>query len=116
LEALTGQTVDGLRGDGVMVPLELTVNTTANGGRRLLIVSASDVSDRVNLEARLAAATNAHLGFQRLVTEIASRFVKIDSDQVDATIADSLRELGETLQLDRAILWCKPHGESEATA
>jgi PAS domain S-box-containing protein len=116
LEALTGHTVDGLRSDGVIVPLELGVKTAANGGRRLLIVSATDVSSRVNLEARLAAATSAHLGFQRLVTDIASRFVKIDSDQVDATITDSLRELGETLQLDRAVLWCKPHGESEATA
>src|SRR5262245_6723746 len=36
LEALTGHTVDGLRSDGVIVPLELGVKTAANGGRRLL--------------------------------------------------------------------------------
>jgi PAS domain S-box-containing protein len=116
LEALSGHTVDGMRSDGVLVPLEVGVKATSQGARRLLIISASDVSERVNLEARLAAATNAHLGFQRLVTDIASRFVKIDSDQVDPTITDCLRELGETLQLDRAVLWCKPRGESMATA
>src|SRR5205823_4545381 len=116
LEAVAGQTVDGVRRDGVLVPLELAIKVTAQGGKRLLIVSAADVSERVNLEARLAAATNAHLGFQRLVNDVAGRFVKIDSDQVDATITDSLREIGETLQLDRAILWCKPRGESTAIA
>jgi PAS domain S-box-containing protein len=115
LEAMTGHPVDGLRGDGVIVPLELGVKVTAQGARRLLIISAADVSERVNLEARLAAATNAHLGFQRLVTDIASRFVKIDSDHVDGTITDTLRELGEALQLDRVVLWCKPRGESLAT-
>jgi formate hydrogenlyase transcriptional activator len=116
LEAIAGQPVEGIRSDGVVVPLELGFKATAQGTRRLLIVSATDVSERVNLEARLAAATNAHLGFQRLVTDIASRFVKIDSDQVDPTIVDSLRELGEALQLDRATLWCKARGESLAIA
>jgi PAS domain S-box-containing protein len=116
LEAMGGHTVDGVRRDGVIVPLELGVTITNHGARRLLIVSAADVSERLNLEARLAAATNAHLGFQRLVTDIASRFVKIESGQVDTTITDCLREIGETLQLDRAVLWCKPRGESLATA
>jgi formate hydrogenlyase transcriptional activator len=116
LEALTSHTVDGMRSDGVIVPLEVRVKRTADGARPLLIISTADVSERVNLEARLAAATNAHLGFQRLVTDIASQFVKIEPDKLDATINDSLRQIGEALQLDRAMLWCKPHGETTASA
>jgi formate hydrogenlyase transcriptional activator len=116
LEAMAGHTVDGLRSDGVIVPLEVGVKRTSDGARPLLIISIADVSERVNLEARLTAATNAHLGFQRLVTDIASRFVKIEPDKVDATINESLRQIGEALQLDRAMLWCKPHGESTASA
>ena len=84
---------------------------TADGARPLLIISTADVSERVNLEARLAAAASAHLGFQRLVTDIASQFVRIEPQKLDATINDSLRQMGEALQLDRAMLWCKPHGE-----
>jgi len=49
IEAMAGQTIDGLRSDGVVVPLELGVKVTAQGARRLLIISAADVSERVNL-------------------------------------------------------------------
>jgi hypothetical protein len=64
-----------------------------------------DVSDKLDLEARLAAASHAHLGFQRLVTDVAIRFATIDSEAVDDTIADGLQQIGEALHLDTAALW-----------
>ena len=70
-----------------------------------MIASIVDITERLNLEARLAAATNAHLGFQRLVADVAARFGAVDPDAVDDAIVDGLRQIGEALQLDGAVLW-----------
>src|SRR5262245_3252169 len=43
--------------------------------------------------------------FQHLLTTISARFGSIEPDAVDDAIADSLRESGERVLLDMAILW-----------
>src|SRR5262245_28450463 len=72
-----------------------------------------DERERVELEAKLAA-TSAQLGFQRLVADVAARFSVLAPDAVDAAIVDSLREAGEALQLDWAVLWRRNPGEAVA--
>jgi formate hydrogenlyase transcriptional activator len=99
------RSVAGMRKDGVMLPLEIDFRLLANGATRHAVISMADITARLNLEARLAAARNAHLGFQRLVTDVAARFVAVDPDAFDGTVVDSLREIGEALQLDWVILW-----------
>ena len=56
-----------------------------------------------DLEARLAAAS-AHL-FQRLVSDVATRFSTAGPEAVDEAIVDSLRQTAEALRLDGAALW-----------
>jgi transcriptional regulator with GAF, ATPase, and Fis domain len=79
-----------------------------------MIVSIVDITGRLNLEARLAAATHAQLGFQRLVADVAAGFGTIDPAAVDDAIVDALRQVGETLQLDWAILCRWRSGEANA--
>jgi PAS domain S-box-containing protein len=112
----TERTVAGVRKDGVLVPLEIGLNVVTEGPSRYVAASIVDVTDRINLEARLVAATHEHLGFQRLIADIAARFMTVDADAIDETIVDSLRQIAEALQLDRAILWRKAAGESVAVA
>src|SRR5262245_25882769 len=54
-------TVAGIRRDGGMVPLEIGLNVVADGAARWTIVSLVDVTERLQVEERLAAAANAHL-------------------------------------------------------
>jgi formate hydrogenlyase transcriptional activator len=109
-----GVLVTALRRDGSTVPVEMGLSVVADGEIRYTIVSANDVTERLNLEARMAAATHEHLGFQRLVADIAATFVGVELDAVDAAIVDALHQLAETLQLDRGILWRKAPDESVA--
>jgi formate hydrogenlyase transcriptional activator len=101
----------GLRGDGVTVPLELGFSAVVDGNARHIVVVVTDVTERVNLEARLAAATNAHLGFQRLVADVAARFAVIDPDAVDEVMVDALRQITQSLQLDCGVVWRRNAGE-----
>jgi PAS domain S-box-containing protein len=108
--------VMGTRKDGVPIPLELTRTVTRSSDSRFDVVSVSDLSDLVSLKARLAAAASSHLGFQRLVSDIALQFAARESSALDELVVDSLRQISEALQLDWSVLWRKNHGESIATA
>jgi PAS domain S-box-containing protein len=108
--------VVGIRKDGVTVPLEIGLNVLAEGQSRYVVVSIEDVTARLDLEARFAAVTSEHLGFQRLVADIAAQFGAVEPEALDDTITDSLRQIGEALQLDRAILWRRPADEAVALA
>jgi len=99
------RTVHAVRRDGMVIPLEVGLNVVTAGDSRYVVASLLDVTERLNLEARLIAATNEHLGFQRLVADIAARFANVEEDALDDLIVDSLREIVEALQLDRTILW-----------
>lgn len=106
--------VTALRKDATTVPVEMGLSVVTDGNTRYTIVSSNDVTERLNLEARMAAATHEHLGFQRLVADIAATFVGVELEAVDDTIIGALHQLAEALQLDRGILWQKKADESIA--
>jgi formate hydrogenlyase transcriptional activator len=64
----------------------------------------------------LVEATSGHGVVQRLIADLATRLVTIEPDAIDDAIADSLRQIAEVLQLDRAILWCMAAGDASAGA
>jgi formate hydrogenlyase transcriptional activator len=72
--------------------------------------SLTDMSERLTLEAALAA-TSAQLSFHRIVADVAARFGAIAPEAVDAAIVESLRQGGEALQLDWVVLWRRNGGE-----
>ncbi len=98
------RTVCGTRKGGVRVPLEIGLSAFDDGMTRSVIVSMVDITERLNLEARLAAA-NAQLGFERVIADVAGRFGTSDPDTLDDVIVDGLRRVGEALQLDCAMPW-----------
>src|SRR4029079_2970048 len=49
----------------------------------------------------------SHHRLQRLIADLASRFITIEADRIDGGIAAALREMGELLHLDRTIVWKK---------
>jgi hypothetical protein len=109
-----GRTIAGIRRDGATAPAEIGLSAFSDGTTRYVIASIVDITERLNLEARLAAAANAHLGFERLVADVAVRLGVVDPDALDDAIADGLRQIGEALQLDCAMLWRWPTGDANA--
>jgi len=67
-------------------------------------------------QASSASPGGEILAFQRLVGDIAARFAAIEADGIDGAISDCLREIGESLQLDRAVLWRTSPGDGAAIA
>ena len=67
------QTVDAVRKDGASVPVEIGLNVVDHGDTRYVVASVDDVTERLNLEARLAEISDETLGFQRLMADIAGR-------------------------------------------
>jgi PAS domain S-box-containing protein len=109
---IASRAMAGIRRDGEMVPLEVALRAIDEGTTRFVIASIVDVTERLDLEARLAAATNARLGVPRLVADVAVRVGVAESGSIDDAIADGLREIGETLQIDCAMLWRWPSDET----
>jgi len=105
--SVSGLPMTGRRSDGVVLPLEVTLHHWVDRAKGYVTMSIVDLTSQVNLEARLAAAASTHLGFQRLVADIAARLSALDSEAIDTSIVDSLREIGEALQLDCVVLWRK---------
>ncbi len=110
--SLAGRSIAGRRRDGVTVPLEIDLRMFDDGVTQYVVAAIVETTERLNLEARLAAATNSHLGFQRLIADVAARFGAVEPDGVDDAVADGLREIGEALQLDCVMLWRGRSGEA----
>ncbi len=73
-----------------------------------------DGADSPFRAASEGAATSDQLSVQRLIADLAARFVTVGADAIDDTVVDSLRQIAQALQLDRAIVWS--HGADEARA
>src|SRR5262249_23567347 len=80
------------------------------GTTRQLITSIAGPSRHFGIELR--AATTAQLDFQKLVADLATLLSAIGPAAVDEAIVDSLRQAGEALQLDCAVLWQKSAREA----
>ena len=102
----------GVRLDGERLPLDVGLSVTSGGEVRYVVASVVDVTGRRGVEA----APQEHPGFQRLIADIATRFVGVAPEAVDTLVVDSLHEVVEALQLDRGIVWRMGESESDAAA
>jgi len=85
----------------------------ADGGStdnvRLLHLSPRDASHALQVAASTgeAAARRTAEAVQRLIVDVAMRFISIEPEAIDGAVVYGLSRIAETLQLDRASVWWK---------
>src|SRR3954467_2077653 len=99
------RTVTAVRKDGSPLQLEVGSNVVVQEQSRFVIVSVLDVTDRVTAGGRATAAGGENLNFHRLVADIAARFGAVQLATIDDAITGTLRQIGEALALDGAVVW-----------
>lgn len=72
-----------------------------DGKPRQFVAIRSDITEQKRVEAELAEK----LRLQQLLADLSTRFVALQSDQVDEAIAETQQLIIETLRLDRSTLW-----------
>lgn len=78
--------------------VHLTARWASGAGARWLVVSHDDITQRKQAQAALAQ----RLEFEKLVSQIATEFITLSTDQIDAEINDALRRIGRFMRVDRA--------------
>jgi PAS domain S-box-containing protein len=71
------------------------------GNPRQFVSIRTDITERKRVEAELAEK----LRMQQLLTDLSSRFIALQSEQIEAAIEATQRLIVETLGLDRSALW-----------
>jgi len=90
----------GRRKDGSEITVEVEWSSAREGGRRLLVASLVDAG-----ATRLPERTARVILFERVVADLAARFVSLAPTEVDDAIIDSQRQIVEALEIDRCLLW-----------
>ena len=68
------------------------------------VASVTELTGHAGLQKPVAAATGNQAVVQRLITDLAARCVKIEPEAIDDAIADGMRQFGEVLAIDLAVL------------
>ncbi|HEY1913201.1 MAG TPA: sigma 54-interacting transcriptional regulator [Vicinamibacterales bacterium] len=101
----TGRNLSGRRKDGSEVHVEVGLSLVEQAERRLVIASIIDMTERLSLQNEIARTSNDYASFERLISEVASRFVMVAPEQVDGAIVESIQLIAEALDLDRGSWW-----------
>jgi PAS domain S-box-containing protein len=109
-----GGDLEGRRKDGSRIPVEVDLAAMEYPDGRLVVASVVDVSDRLHLQSQLVQTSREYAEFERLITDLAARFVMVEPDQVDDAIVESLRQIAVALDLDRSTWWRVPKDGGDA--
>jgi len=101
---------NAMRKDQAIVPLDVEFSMFVDGDSRYFAASFADGVKQLERKA-VPSDTTDSLGFQRLVADIVARLGNVNADALDEAITDTLRQIGQALQLDQAILWEKSLSE-----
>jgi len=110
------RSVTGRRKDGSEVPVEVGLTALFSDERRLVVASIIDISERIEPQGELVRTAEDGVGFERLISNLAARFVSVESDKLHETIVDALRQIGELLDLDRSTWWVFDTSSKDAVA
>ena len=78
--------------------------------------SRAGATQRVRLDTRRASAAAGQSSVGDLIADLAVRFVTVEPEAIDDALVDGLRQIAESLQLDRAILWGRAADASAESA
>jgi PAS domain S-box-containing protein len=102
------------RRNGSEVAIDVVRTVLERSPDAIAILSIAEIGERGEPQGRTVQTARARDPFERLVTELASRFVLMRSEQMDDAIADSLRQISEALDLDRSSWWNVPPDSEDA--
>jgi formate hydrogenlyase transcriptional activator len=100
-----GRELSGRRKDGSEVPVEVALTVASGGGRRLVVATVVDITDRHGLRRTVHEQAGHLVQFEQLVANLAVRFVSLAPADVDEVVVDSQRQIVQTLDIDRCVLW-----------
>ena len=88
-----------IRSDGTSVDIEITTAKMAKmGGESLRLIAINDITEKKNTAEALVHRRT----FEKLITDISTRFITMDLEDIDAGINDALRRIGEFTGVDRS--------------
>ena len=101
--------VRGVRKDGSIVLLAIELSTFVDADSRYVVASVVEATKRQ--EAVSPRTAGESQSFARLIADLSTRLGKVEPDALDDAIVEALREVGQSLQQDQAILWRKDLAE-----
>jgi transcriptional regulator with GAF, ATPase, and Fis domain len=105
----------GIRKDGETVPLEIGFSVVSEGESSYLVASVTDITERLDLEAGLAAAREEAMSFQRLIGELIESLLSAEGATLDGAVTEGLGRVAAMLHLDMAAVWQTSVDGSTAT-
>jgi PAS domain S-box-containing protein len=103
--------VAGRHRDGHEFPIEVTLNPLKVDQGLFTLVSVVDLTERREIEQAANEALDRKVEFERLIAELSVQFINLPADQVIEAIRDAIRQIGETLDVDRCSFFRIVEGE-----
>ncbi len=108
--------LSGRRKDGSRVPIQIGTAVAEHDGSRVTVASIVDITKRREPHGHINDQFAQRFAFERLLANLATRFVNLQPSEVDEAIIDCQRQIVEALDLDRAALWLfSPAGGATCT-
>jgi len=105
------QKLSGRRRDGLEIPIAITISPLKVEQGVFALVSVVDLTEQRELEQAAHLALDQKLEFERLIAELSVQFINEPADQVIEAIRDAIRQIGETLDVDRCSFFRIVDGE-----
>ena len=90
--------VFGRRKDGSQIPVQIGLNAILTSSGVYALASVVNVSERIRVDDEHRRALEELVEFERLVGDIAARFVNLEPADVDDAIVDAQRRIVEALE------------------
>jgi PAS domain S-box-containing protein len=100
--------------DGSSLPVQVERTVLEPGDGPLTVLIIRNAGERAELRNRTARPAVEGDSFERLVSELATRFLTIRRQQMDEAITESLGRIAEMLDLDRGGWWHVPPDSEDA--
>ena len=108
----SGHDLLGRRRDGSQFPVEVIIDSLDRDTPGVLMASVFDRTERGESDRLRPMTVTDHCEFERLIAEMAAKFVNVPTDGIDAAIREGLQSISDMLDLDRATFFrILPDGE-----
>jgi formate hydrogenlyase transcriptional activator len=100
-----GHEVPGRRKDGTETRLDVVLAAAEYDGHRFVVASVVDIARRPALQAGIRQTPDDFSKFERLVADLATRFVVVHPEDIESAIIEGIEQIALNLGLDRGSWW-----------